>query len=101
MHIAVYLNAPFVVHGGSCVWRLLSSSVAMRRREEGDGVRSPSLFPCGCNALRVTALSWALCPIEGGMAGIFVPRRGWMRVRLRVCVVWWPRVFAISLGLQE
>ncbi|ESS58861.1 hypothetical protein TCDM_12356 [Trypanosoma cruzi Dm28c] len=33
MHIAVDMNAPFVVHAGSCVWRLLSSSVAMRRGE--------------------------------------------------------------------
>ncbi|RNC39702.1 hypothetical protein TcCL_NonESM10908 [Trypanosoma cruzi] len=69
MHIAVDLNAPFAVHAGSCVWRLLSSSVAMRRRE--GGVRSPSLFSCGCDAPRVTALSWAPCSIEGGMAGNF------------------------------
>ncbi|EAN84552.1 hypothetical protein Tc00.1047053511611.30 [Trypanosoma cruzi] len=34
MHIAVDLNAPFVVHAGSCVWRLFSS-VAMRREVEG------------------------------------------------------------------
>ncbi|ESS54918.1 hypothetical protein TCDM_13653 [Trypanosoma cruzi Dm28c] len=66
MHIAVDLNAPFVVHAGSCVWRLLSSSVAMRRRGE-ERERSPSLFSCGCGAARVTALSWAPCPIEGGM----------------------------------
>ncbi|ESS55935.1 hypothetical protein TCDM_12569 [Trypanosoma cruzi Dm28c] len=33
LHIAVDLNAPFVVHAGSCVWRLLSFFVAMRRRE--------------------------------------------------------------------
>ncbi|EAN97488.1 hypothetical protein Tc00.1047053506813.10 [Trypanosoma cruzi] len=87
VHIAVDLNAPFVVHAGSCVWRLLSSSVAMRRRERG--ARSPSLFFCGCDAPRATALSWAPCPIDGGMAGNFVPRDGWMRVRLlRVrCVV--------------
>ncbi|PBJ79963.1 hypothetical protein BCY84_01975 [Trypanosoma cruzi cruzi] len=88
MHIAVDMNATFVVHAGSCVWRLLSSSVAMRRRE-GEGVRSPSLLSCVCDAPRVTALSWAPCPIEGGMAGNIVPRDGWMRVRLlRVrCVV--------------
>ncbi|PBJ77661.1 hypothetical protein BCY84_05994 [Trypanosoma cruzi cruzi] len=87
MHIAVDMNAPFVVHAGSCVWRLLSSSVAMRRREERE--RTPSLFSCGCDAPRVTALSWASCPIECGMAGNSVPRDGWMRVRLlRVrCVV--------------
>ncbi|ESS55332.1 hypothetical protein TCDM_13202 [Trypanosoma cruzi Dm28c] len=33
-HIAVGLNASFVACAGSCVWRLLSSSVAMRRSEE-------------------------------------------------------------------
>ncbi|PBJ68537.1 hypothetical protein BCY84_21442 [Trypanosoma cruzi cruzi] len=86
MHIAVDMNAPFVVHAGSCVWRLLSSSVAMRRREERE--LTPSLFSCGCDAPRVTALSWAPCPIDGGMAGSFVPRDGWMRVRLlRMCCV--------------
>ncbi|RNC56197.1 hypothetical protein TcCL_ESM06247 [Trypanosoma cruzi] len=69
MHIAVDLNVSFAVHAGSCVWRLLSSSVAMRRREEG--VRSTSLLSCGCGAPRVTALSLAPCPIEGGMAGNF------------------------------
>ncbi|RNC51781.1 surface protease GP63, partial [Trypanosoma cruzi] len=100
--------APFVVHAGSCVWRLLSSSVAMRRRG-GEGVRTPSLFSCGCGAPRVTALSWAPCPIEGGMAGNF-GAASWMDegslplvtgvVGARsVCVVWWPRVLAISLGL--
>ncbi|PBJ78334.1 hypothetical protein BCY84_04779 [Trypanosoma cruzi cruzi] len=85
MHIAVDMNAPFVVHAGGCVWRLLSS-VAMRRRERE---RTPSLFSCGWDAPRVTALSWAPCPIDGGMAGSFVPRDGWMRVcLLRVrCVV--------------
>ncbi|RNC31868.1 mucin-like glycoprotein [Trypanosoma cruzi] len=67
MHIAADLDASFVVHAGSCVWRLLSSSVAMRRREV-EGVRSPTLFSCGCDALRVAALSWAPNPIEGGMA---------------------------------
>ncbi|RNC52391.1 surface protease GP63 [Trypanosoma cruzi] len=108
MHIAVDLNASFAVHAGSCVWRLLSSSVAMRRRE-GEGVRSSSLLSCGCNAPRVTALSWAPCPTEGGMAGNFGAAL-WMdegllaRVRCvvgarSVCVVWWPRGFAISLGL--
>ncbi|RNC41296.1 surface protease GP63 [Trypanosoma cruzi] len=66
MHIAVDLDAPFAVHAGSCVWRLLSSSVAMRMKG-GEGVRSPSLLFCGCGAPRVTALSWAPCPIEGGM----------------------------------
>ncbi|RNC33090.1 mucin TcMUCII [Trypanosoma cruzi] len=51
MHIAVDLNASFAVHAGSCVWRLLSSSVAMRRREEG--VRSPRHLSCGCGAPRM------------------------------------------------
>ncbi|RNC53734.1 surface protease GP63 [Trypanosoma cruzi] len=111
MRIAVDLNASFVVHAGSCVWRLLSSSVAMRRREEGEGVRSPRLFFRGCGAPRVTALSWAPCPIEGGMAGNFVAA-SWMdegplaRVAgvvgaRSVCVVWWPRGFAISRWLWE
>ncbi|RNC32444.1 surface protease GP63 [Trypanosoma cruzi] len=75
MHIAVDLNAPFVVHAGSCVWRLLSSSVAMRRGRERE--RTPSLISCGCDAPRVAALSWAPCPIEGGMAGNFVAA-SWM-----------------------
>ncbi|RNC39033.1 surface protease GP63 [Trypanosoma cruzi] len=64
MHIAVDLNASFAVHAGSCVWRLLSSSVAMRRM--GKGVRSPRLLFCGCGAPRVTALSWAPCALCGG-----------------------------------
>ncbi|RNC39706.1 surface protease GP63, partial [Trypanosoma cruzi] len=76
MHIAVDMNAPFAVHAGSCVWRLLSSSVAMRRRE-GEEVRSPSLLSCGCDAPRVTALSWAPFLVEGGMAGNFVAA-SWM-----------------------
>ncbi|PBJ79061.1 mucin TcMUC [Trypanosoma cruzi cruzi] len=68
----------------------------MRRRERE---RTPSLFSCGCDAPRVTALSWAPCPIDGGMAGNFVPRDGWMRVRmLRVAGVV-AAAFAISLGL--
>ncbi|RNF13082.1 surface protease GP63 [Trypanosoma cruzi] len=92
IHSAVDLNASFV---------------AMRRSEEG--VRSPSLLFCGCDAPRVTALSWAPCPIEGGMAGNFVAA-SWMDegplarvagvvIACSVCVVWWPRGFAISLGL--
>ncbi|EAN93664.1 hypothetical protein Tc00.1047053506667.170 [Trypanosoma cruzi] len=102
MHIAVDLSAPFAVHAGSCVWRLLSSSVAMRRSEE-EGARSPSLLSCGCDAPRVAALSWAPCPTEGGMAGNFVAA-SWMdegplaRVAgvvgaCSVSVVWWPRGF--------
>ncbi|EAN92334.1 hypothetical protein Tc00.1047053506001.30 [Trypanosoma cruzi] len=70
MHIAVDLNASFAVHAGSCVWRLLSSSVAVRRRK-GEGVRSPRLLSCGCGAPRATALSWAPFLVEGGMAGNF------------------------------
>ncbi|RNC42063.1 mucin TcMUCII [Trypanosoma cruzi] len=54
MHVAVDLNASFAVHAGSCVWRLLSSSVAMRRREEG--VRSPRHLSCGCGAPRVAGV---------------------------------------------
>ncbi|KAF8291997.1 hypothetical protein TcYC6_0118470 [Trypanosoma cruzi] len=69
MHIAVDLNAPFAVHAGSCVWRLLSPSVAMRRREERERVPRVS-FPAS-GAPCVAALSWAPCPIEGGMAGNF------------------------------
>ncbi|EAN94611.1 hypothetical protein Tc00.1047053509217.170 [Trypanosoma cruzi] len=114
MHSAVDLNASFVVHAGSCVWRLLSSSVAMRRSE--GGVRSPSLLFCGCDAPRVTALSWAPCPIEGGMAGNFVAA-SWMDegplarvagvvIACSVCVVWWPRGFchfpgAVAMSWEE
>ncbi|RNF10778.1 mucin TcMUCII [Trypanosoma cruzi] len=53
-HIEVDLNASFAVHAGGCVWQLLSSSVAMRRSEEG--VRSPSLLSCGCDTPRVTGV---------------------------------------------
>ncbi|PBJ78678.1 hypothetical protein BCY84_04108 [Trypanosoma cruzi cruzi] len=103
MHIAVDMNAPFVVHAGSCVWRLLYSSVAMGR---GEKERTPSLFSCGCDAPRVTALSWAPCPIDGGMAGNFLPRDGWMRVcLLRVrCVVaagFWPFPWGCGNELGE
>ncbi|RNC57629.1 hypothetical protein TcCL_ESM04743 [Trypanosoma cruzi] len=58
---------------GAC-WQLLVAAVVFFRGydEKGaEGVRSPSLFSCGCGAPRVTALSWAPCPIEGGMAGNF------------------------------
>ncbi|PBJ73628.1 hypothetical protein BCY84_13791 [Trypanosoma cruzi cruzi] len=102
MHTAVDLNASFVVHAGSCVWRLLSFFVAMRRREV-EGVRGPRLLSCGCDAPRVTALSWAPCPIEGGMVGNF-GAASWMDEGLlarvagvlgarSVCVVWWLRGF--------
>ncbi|ESS60338.1 hypothetical protein TCDM_12139 [Trypanosoma cruzi Dm28c] len=59
MHIAVDMNAPFVVHAGICVWRLLSSSVAMRRREERE--RTPSLFSCGC----VVPVNVSCAPSDG------------------------------------
>ncbi|RNF03599.1 hypothetical protein TcG_11127 [Trypanosoma cruzi] len=68
---------------GAC-WRLRVAAVVFFRGHEekgGEGVRSPSLFSCGCDAPRVTALSWAPCPIEGGMAGNF-GAASWMRVRL-------------------
>ncbi|RNF07751.1 surface protease GP63 [Trypanosoma cruzi] len=54
MHISVDLNASFAVHAGSCVWRLLSSSVAMRRRVNEGSAQPASLFlrvwstACGC-----------------------------------------------------
>ncbi|RNC32270.1 trans-sialidase [Trypanosoma cruzi] len=87
---------------GAC-WQLRVAAVVFFRghEEEGERERSPRLFSCGCDAPRVTALSWSPCPIDGGMAGNFVPRDGWMRVRLlRVrCVV--AAVLAISLGLRE
>ncbi|RNC54215.1 trans-sialidase [Trypanosoma cruzi] len=64
MHIAVDLNAPFVVHAGSCVWRLLSSSVAMRRREEESECAARVSFPAGVVhrlCLRcVDAVSWCV-----------------------------------------
>ncbi|RNC41426.1 surface protease GP63 [Trypanosoma cruzi] len=113
MQIAVDLNASFAVHAGSCVWRLLSSSVAMMRRE---GVCTPSLLSCGCFPPRVTALSWSPCPIDGGMAENF-GAASWMdegplsRVAgvvgaRSVCVVWWPRVFchfplAVGMSWEE
>ncbi|RNF17133.1 hypothetical protein TcG_06086 [Trypanosoma cruzi] len=60
---------------GAC-WQLRVAAVVFFRVHEeekgGEGVRSPRLFSCGCDAPRVTALSWAPCPIDGGMAGNFV-----------------------------
>ncbi|RNC55748.1 surface protease GP63 [Trypanosoma cruzi] len=101
MHIAVDLNDIFVVHAGSCVWRLFSSSVAMRRRER-EGVRSPSLLSCGCGAPRVTALSWAPFPIEGGMAGNFFAASWMDEGLLAPCALCGGRVvLAISLGLSR
>ncbi|RNC37946.1 hypothetical protein TcCL_NonESM12859, partial [Trypanosoma cruzi] len=44
MHIAVDLNASFVVHAGSYVW-LLSSSVAVKSREERGSAQPESPFP--------------------------------------------------------
>ncbi|RNC59179.1 hypothetical protein TcCL_ESM03248 [Trypanosoma cruzi] len=96
----------------SACWQLRVAAVVFFRGYEakgGEGVRSPSVFSCGCDAPRVAALSWAPCPIEGGMAGNF-GAASWMdegplaRVAgvvgaRSVCVVWWPRVFDISLGL--
>ncbi|EAN87331.1 hypothetical protein Tc00.1047053508161.23 [Trypanosoma cruzi] len=97
----------------SACWQLrVAAAFFFRGHEEkggGEGVRSPSLFSCGCGAPCVAALSWAPCPIEGGMAGNFFAA-SWMDEGLlarvccvvgarSVCVVWWPRVFAISLGL--
>ncbi|RNC52923.1 hypothetical protein TcCL_ESM09790 [Trypanosoma cruzi] len=58
----------------SACWQLRVAAVVFFRGHEekgGEGVRSPSLLSCGCGAPRVTALSWASCPIEGGMAGNF------------------------------
>ncbi|PBJ77022.1 hypothetical protein BCY84_07368 [Trypanosoma cruzi cruzi] len=106
MHIAVDLHASFVACAGGCVWRLLSSFVAMRREERECAARVS--FSFGCDALRVNALSWAPCPVEGGMAGNFVAA-SWMdegplpllpRVvgACSVRVAWWPRALAISLG---
>ncbi|EAN99447.1 hypothetical protein Tc00.1047053510377.120 [Trypanosoma cruzi] len=59
----------------SACWQLrVAAFVFLRGHEEnggGEGVRSPRLLSCGCGAPRVTALSLASCPIEGGMAGKF------------------------------
>ncbi|ESS55780.1 hypothetical protein TCDM_12729 [Trypanosoma cruzi Dm28c] len=75
----------------SVCWQLRVAAIVFFRCHEkgGEGVRSPRLFSCGCGAPRVTALSWAPCPIEGGMAGNFVPRHGWMRLCFPFCFVWW------------
>ncbi|ESS62145.1 hypothetical protein TCDM_10225 [Trypanosoma cruzi Dm28c] len=78
MHIAVDLDASFAVHAGSCVWRLLSFFVAMRRMER-EGVRSPRLLSCGCGAPRV--------------AGVVGARS--------VCVVWWPRFLPFPWGCSD
>ncbi|RNC33553.1 hypothetical protein TcCL_Unassigned03740 [Trypanosoma cruzi] len=59
----------------SACWQLRVAAVVFFRGHEekgGEGARTPSLFSCGCGAPRVAALSWAPCPIEGGMAGNFV-----------------------------
>ncbi|RNC36624.1 mucin TcMUCII [Trypanosoma cruzi] len=44
MHIAVDMNASFAVHAGSCVWRLLSSSVCVTATgdDNSDNSRPPS-----------------------------------------------------------
>ncbi|RNC51300.1 hypothetical protein TcCL_ESM11592 [Trypanosoma cruzi] len=58
----------------SACWQLRVAAVVSFRGHEakgGEGACSPSLLSCGCGAPRVTALSWAPCPIEGGMAGNF------------------------------
>ncbi|RNC56277.1 hypothetical protein TcCL_ESM06210 [Trypanosoma cruzi] len=99
----------------SACWQLRVAAVVFFRgyeeKGEGEGVRSPSLFSCGCGAPRVTALSWAPCPIEGRMAGNF-GAASWMdegsllRVAgvvgaRSVCVVWWPRGFCHFPGAVE
>ncbi|RNC60368.1 surface protease GP63 [Trypanosoma cruzi] len=75
MHIAVDLAASFVVHAGSCVWRLLSSSVDMGRTKVRGSAHPESLFLCGCVTPRVTSWSEAPHHIEGGTAVKF-----WYRV---------------------
>ncbi|ESS61497.1 hypothetical protein TCDM_10901 [Trypanosoma cruzi Dm28c] len=77
MHVAVDLDASFAVHAGSCVWRLLSSSVAMKREERWRECAARVPFSCVCYAPRVTALSWTPCFIEDGMAG-FLFATSWM-----------------------
>ncbi|RNE95838.1 surface protease GP63 [Trypanosoma cruzi] len=84
----------------SACWQLRVAAVFFRGHEGngGEGVQSPRLISCGCGAPRVTALSWAPHPIDGGMAGNFVAA-SWMdegplaRVAgvvgaRSVCVVW-------------
>ncbi|KAF5220132.1 hypothetical protein ECC02_006930 [Trypanosoma cruzi] len=75
----------------SACWQLRVAAVFFFRghEEKGGGSVQPESLSCGCDAPRVTALSWTPCPIEGGMAGNFLPRHGWMRVRLRVWLLWW------------
>ncbi|PBJ77525.1 hypothetical protein BCY84_06251 [Trypanosoma cruzi cruzi] len=101
MHIAVDLNASFC----SACWQLRVAAVVFRGHEEkggGERERTPSLLSCVCDAPRVTALSWAPCPIDGGMAGNIVPRDGWMRVRLLIVwLVWWLRCFYHFPGAAE
>ncbi|RNC50972.1 hypothetical protein TcCL_ESM11957 [Trypanosoma cruzi] len=76
----------------SACWQLrVAAAFFFRGHEEkggGEGVRSASLFSCGCGAPCVAALSWAPCPIEGGMAGNFFAA-SWMDEGLlaRVCCV--------------
>ncbi|RNC40713.1 hypothetical protein TcCL_NonESM09783, partial [Trypanosoma cruzi] len=103
-------NAHFIRFGGffcSVCWRLrvaAAPSVGMKGRRR-EGARTPSLFSCGCGAPRVTALSWAPCPIEGGMAGNF-GAASWMdegslaRVRCLVAVGFchFPGAVAMSWG---
>ncbi|RNC40553.1 hypothetical protein TcCL_NonESM09966, partial [Trypanosoma cruzi] len=98
---------------GAC-WQLRVAAVVFFRGHEekgGGGVRSPSLFSCGCDAPRVTALSWAPFLVEGGMAGKFsaaslmdegsLPHVAGVVGARSVCVVWWPRRFCcFPLGVE-
>ncbi|EAN87996.1 mucin-like glycoprotein [Trypanosoma cruzi] len=63
----------------SACWQLRVAVVFFRGHEEKgrEGARTPRLISCGCDAPRVTALSWAPCPTEGGMVGNFVAA-SWM-----------------------
>ncbi|RNC54624.1 hypothetical protein TcCL_ESM07943 [Trypanosoma cruzi] len=66
---------PFLVHAGSCVWRLLSSSVAMRRREERERECAARVsFPAGVMH-RVWLVWWvpAPCALCGGRGFLLFP----------------------------
>ncbi|RNC44566.1 hypothetical protein TcCL_NonESM05671 [Trypanosoma cruzi] len=104
-HISAHCSG-FECSFRSACWQLrVATVVFFRGHEENEGgerERAPRAFSCGCGAPRVTALIWALHPIEGGMAEYFFAA-SWMdegslaRVAgvvgaRSVCVVSWPRV---------
>ncbi|RNC32169.1 mucin TcMUCII, partial [Trypanosoma cruzi] len=82
MHIAVDLNAPFVVHAGSCVWRLRCNSACVT------AAGSPGDVSVDADAVVV--------PVDVSCA----PSDGSLSYRVCVCLWAWKKCSAASAEAQ-